>query len=608
MCRDKIGKGRVAWTVSKRFQLQFKLVPESCQFTIVSAKIDTSECVLPVVFDVDQTRLVDVFTSLHPLHGQNDPASSWAEIFQYRVETFIDYFFLTRPLAAVLSTNTKKTATPKSVKSLTARSGCVALTFAATSWTQIDAEMRCATFIKTDTNAPSPALSSTTVDLSPTPSTRSFVHLSHAAAVAVGTAESTTVLDSTRPMSSACCICASSAAASSSRAIEKDIDMVRSPPSAESASDTLTGPDVMAVNRQVFLEASWVHCLVRRHSKVLFVWRLFLSEPDEATEATPAYSQCPMSAQCSKFWWESGASVSRKRRRPARRRRNCAGVVCGTTLKCLLAFVDFDASHSRCKLALVYISEFLRPASKYAQRVVGSDKKTLLAGLAAHRVVSVQYRLLPECANTLSKRTYLDRNALNDVAVGATAALLCSFFVLLTEDGCGSDKAQDLAKELRGALHTMVDNLLRWPTLLSPFESHLDNAVLTETRCAQRAMVAFDVIDQCEAFKDIFPRTRLRIQLEHMRRASWPGRVCCDAANHYHAVHTIANEQVVGDVAALGSFDPHWVPLSKLGKDVDGAGTWELGRGFAPVDDSDAASWNTQLQSSAIQTCEASPQ
>ena len=114
----------------------------------------------------------------------------------------------------VHSKKTKKTATPRSVTNLTERRGWVACTLAATSCTQIVAEMRCATRTNNAKKAPKPPTaacdgSSSFGGAVPLMTAHAKLNSFFVALNALGRPDKMTVTANTIPTSSACWSCAS---------------------------------------------------------------------------------------------------------------------------------------------------------------------------------------------------------------------------------------------------------------------------------------------------------------------------------------------------------------------------------------------------------------
>ena len=441
------------------------------------------------------------------------------------------------PNAAMLSKNTKNVATPTSVSSRTERSGCVTCTLAATSCTQMDADIRCATRTNSERNAPSSEGGGALT--TPSPSPRRPDHLAHTEATsrcvhesASGSADSTTVSDNTTPMSSDCCICTSSAAASSSRAMENDMDRVRSPPSEARACDTVTEPLMLrvvdvgveelkrAAEEGFFVGTTTTDPMCK---SVLTIRQLFLSDRAGGDEG-PA----------------------RKKKRPRAvydHWRLSRGVICGAAFKSVLAHANVGPSQKEVRFVMRKIDDFLDPVRKALSGSQGIDRIVLGLGLGTRSLVGVQRRLLPECADSIGGRNYVDRNGLRDMAFGATVGLLCAFHIRADSPGAN---ASTLADALVASCQTLMHSLARW--IPSVCASHVKEKahIAVERRCIERVIAALRVAaDERPPSAEAY----LRLQLEYARRAVWPSSIdCCGPDVHDELCRAILNGSLLHPV------------------------------------------------------------
>lgn len=448
----------------------------------------------------------------------------------------------TRPSVAVDSRNTKKTATPSKVITRTDRSGCCTCTLAATSWTQIDMEIRCATLTNSARNASSPDVS-VTFGLGRIGTGIRF-HAAHAALTSVrashttlGNAESMIDVESTMPISSASLSSASLAASSSSCAMAHAIDSVRSPPNADSASPAVGGSPTNvpldAIGPPAYGRGAggeWVnHDLPVEHFKgacgegysldqpghahPLRLRRLVLGKPRAARNACNAHG------------------ISKRRSSVAPRLGYTTGTIFGSLLSSVLEFSGVAPTRAHQLTALRHLVRLLAPAGKDICTVGGADRVHLAAGLFCQRVSSRQGRFLPEMSHaTRNPNDFLRRVGGADVAVGATAAVLAAHYIMATT---GSD-AEGVALGLqRCAGH--IDALLRnWPLLhTGRGDDHAQaEALAAETRAIARARAAAVAAASLAKAQGLRREEALRLQFDWMRKAAWPRNEVCNADSH----------------------------------------------------------------------------
>ena len=196
---------------------------------------------------------------------------------------------------------------------------------------------------------------------------------------------------------------------------------------------------------------------------------------------------------------------------------NSNALVCGTTMRNVLSFAGVGATPCAMKSAQRIIDEFLAGPRAGAMLLQGDDAACLAQGMGNHRLVPMLRRCLPELKR--QKRDYLDYNAKADAVFGATAGVLCAFF-LLTEAGVGKLEYVTVVASLETACLRLADDLLRWP---SAFPQRHD-PVAIERRAVQRATAAMRSTCVGTSLGGLSTNAQLRLILGRMRDAVWiPG-------------------------------------------------------------------------------------
>ena len=427
----------------------------------------------------------------------------------------------------MLSKKRKKTAVPSIVSTRTARSGCVACTFAVSSCTQTLREIRCAIRRNTPTKASRPELDTVTDEYD-----GGFLPFEMASArnvstrtinSALGSADRQIEASSTIPTSSASPSCASLAAASSSLATAQLMANVRSPPRADSAS--VAPPDPISADDMYYGDTQALEHEMSR---------------DEIAEAsTEGFTLCrngqhgPMrlrrlifSRNVPHSELASRKAITKRKKVPASARSRypiCFASIFGATLKTILDFSGVATDKkAETSAALHEMLQFLSPVCDAIGAVGGADQPHLVNGLATHRVSSKQRKFLAECGPA-DKSTWLHRSGLKDVTMGVTAAVLVAHYVMAAT-GCD---AGEVTANLARCVNLARELLDTWNVSRFAALSMHKAALGAEIRALERARSAAKAAEQVAASTGLDRMTALQLQLSYMRSAAWPGGVVC---------------------------------------------------------------------------------
>lgn len=466
---------------------------------------------------------------------------------------------------AVLSRNTKKTATPISVKTRTARSGWVTCTLAAISCTQIDMVIRCDTFTNSAKNASRPELSvPASLDdmrgLLPCDTAHAAATSVFASQSALGSADSTMDTVSTMPISSASPTWASVAASSNSRATANEIDRVRSPPRDDSASEAVgesptslasdlgslfTSPmapvagnegaragerEVRALQTcDVGAAANESYQLHRTgHTGTLHLRRLVLSTGGRSRSASGVRKQRPS--------------------RAASRLTHSVGAIFGATLKSVLDYAGVSHRKHDVVDTMRHAARFLAPTKDALASATGVDRPHLVNGLMSESVATAQRRRLGECYEAQGARTYLGRNGLSGIAVGATAAVLVTHYLMSTRS---DTDAVHVLSSLTDALARVDALLANWAVATNRDDDWHLQALRAEARAVGRVRAVAVAATGAARAQGLDPSTSLHLHFDWMRGAAWPRAARVDASTHVLMCEALAKGGVLDSAPSV---------------------------------------------------------
>ena len=229
------------------------------------------------------------------------------------------------------------------------------------------------------------------------------------------------------------------------------------------------------------------------------------------------------------------------------------GAIFGATLKSVLEYAGVRPAKAEVVAALRHVLRFFEPTRDDAARVRGADRDHLLNGLLAHRVSNAQRRHLPESHEPAGARSYLGRNGLKDVAVGATAAVLAAHHLMSARGA----RADELVDGLQRALDRVSELLEVWSVGSGTADAWHLEALRAEERALQRSRSAAVAATAVARARALPPHAALALRLEWMRAAAWPRGVACDAATHAVLCDTLATH---GAAAAVDGGDPAMAP------------------------------------------------
>jgi len=383
-------------------------------------------------------------------------------------------YLLLALLVALDSRKTKNTITLARVSIRTPRSGSVARALAESSWTVTDMATLCATdtsmSIKCD--RPTGCLPLDSPGLPSLLESRAY-----ASPTAAGSAESTTVTHSTMPTSSSSESCHSLAPDSISDASDHDTANVMSPPRDASASDMPLMVPWSCSARSVTSLAEVKESVhegynigARAGRRPLAVRRLYLQDrPPRAGSRGPR---------------RSGPRSWRKKDQSPIATGAC---IFGSTLRSILLHGDARQESetlllSRCRTDRV--CAFLRPALHRALKGSSAYEVASLSGL---KMLGTQRRMLPECKVVRSRRGWLDREGMQNVAFGCVAAVLASNYLSLE----GSDPSpSEVLSDMQGECRCVLETTKNWRSSRSGVDEWSAMALRSEEEAAGRALAA----------------------------------------------------------------------------------------------------------------------
>ena len=202
------------------------------------------------------------------------------------------------------------------------------------------------------------------------------------------------------------------------------------------------------------------------------------------------------------------------------------GAIFGATLKSVLDYSGVQPSKRDLIEALRHAARFLAPTRAAVENCPGDDRPHLANGLMAHRVASAQRRRLEESREPEGARTYLGRNGLKDIAVGATAAVLASHHVMSVRR---SADAPALLASVSDALERIGKLLSNWPVSADCDDDWHTASLRAEKRALERARASGVAAAREALARRLDHAGELQLHLEWMRSAAWPRGVRCDA-------------------------------------------------------------------------------
>jgi hypothetical protein len=226
------------------------------------------------------------------------------------------------------------------------------------------------------------------------------------------------------------------------------------------------------------------------------------------------------------------------------------GLVMGATLCSVLRFAGVDASKS-CRRALRHLVRFLEPVVSAACRMRG-ERSVLLDGLACRNVLRQQRRRMRDAVLHApgGGRTWLDRNGLQHVVMGATASVLVAHHIAAQE---GAD-VYLIGDGLQSCCWRAEQALRQWNLSDSTHEEACTRALDAEVRALSRAQSAAEGAKRRAVAYGLGPAEALRLQLEAMRCAAWPAGERCDEEGHAQLCRRIEAGAPIGRRAQDGPF------------------------------------------------------
>ena len=253
-----------------------------------------------------------------------------------------------------------------------------------------------------------------------------------------------------------------------------------------------------------------------------------------------------------------------RKRRPSRaasRLTPSVGAIFGATLKSVLDYSGVPPRKRDLIDALQHMARFLAPTRDAVAGATGADRPHLANGLMSEFVATAQRRRLDECREPQGERTYLGRNNLGGVAVGATAAVLAAHHVMAVRGALG---AEGVRASLADALARVDALLANWPIATDRDDAWHVQALRAEARAVARVRAVGVAAADAAAAQLLDGASALQLQLEWMRRAAWPRGAHVDATSHVRACEALARGEALGGAEPLMPPPLRAVPLAAL--------------------------------------------
>lgn len=391
----------------------------------------------------------------------------------------------------------------------TARSGCLDLTLADRSCTQMEIDIRCAILTSNVANSRMPegvCVSSSPVPPVPFSVFRTFASSRRTALNDEGIAASTTESASTMAMSSSSERCDSFAASSSSVAMPKETENARSEPSEPSAPAVLMPPPPVpplqnvATSHDVRIfsnEGDTIpHLLAWQTGFCLSIRRLLLSPILET--GTPG----------------RGGKALKRVRVGSTHHHGYSGCVFGCLLGNLIQFAK-GTSNLRTSEAILHLRKCLEPAGKDMLSCTGADAAHLHRGFACYNVIRGQLPLLSESQTSPRIDAKYGKKS---VAIGIAAAIYYLFSVC--QRVASNSNAVRMSTEY--FVERCFKSLQNWRELHGNCPACHSAAMEAEKRALRRGLLAIRVAKKMTRKEGIDDYKALQFELEFMRKAMWP--------------------------------------------------------------------------------------
>ncbi len=501
----------------------------------------------------------------------------------------------------VASRNKKNTATDSRETILTARSGCLARTFAASSCTESEMAMRRAMSTSNATNESRPCSVGVIFasDCSIFAREQQRPISSSSTLTVRGSAMNTMEIANTDATSSSSVIPASLAASINSLPMPNDTEKARSlpkEPRAVCASTIVPTLPNVCTNEPDLVNAASVEAAAAEghYLPARLEWQAAFN------------GGAPLVLRRLFVCARTGAKT-RGAGGPMRQRRigkhggiehtfyDCAGTVFGATLGNVLQHCTNLAHGSHAtKLAMASLQRVLAPAGRALASCTGEDVPFLTRGMACHRVMPGLARKLWEMKRGRKLDTRLGSAG---VVIGAAAAILAAFECMAADPGDCDGLDTQLAACLRDAQVGLVG--WRLPSMFA--NSGVCAARDAEVRALERARIG--VSRAQEVGEQLPPLQRMRLLLDCFRRAAFPTGEDLALEGHTELLKRVRSGELV-DVERDGCMAgattaPGVATLAVLSAlPVDGARV----RNLDAQSDAGSASWPSSWGSGASQS------
>ena len=231
---------------------------------------------------------------------------------------------------------------------------------------------------------------------------------------------------------------------------------------------------------------------------------------------------------------ESGLGPMRRPVRSSRAEITCHGSIFGVLLGNLVHHAVGNQTVEGRKFTVARVMHKLvtelDPAGQAMGRSTGSDVTHLVRGLAQHRIVGRQLKMLVKNRElAIAPRIRAEQGHMS-VAVGATAALLVVYSTIATDTVAVRDLGSVLWEQFTARIQHVLALLMRWRLVIT--EDAGQDALEAEQRALERAQVAVERAQNLATARSLEPVEAFALQLLHYRRAAWPSGQVLNPETH----------------------------------------------------------------------------
>lgn len=449
----------------------------------------------------------------------------------------------------------KNTATDSSDTMRTARSGCLTRTFAASSCTASEMEMRRAMSISRAPKARSPdSVDDILCGFGAMPKQPRVLSSLVAEESTLGKAVITMDSIRTEPISSASESCASLAASKSSRPMPKLTEKARSEPKLPRALSAIA-PDGDDDYDSVYLAVVDGTLREAHHMPARLAWQV----PSNGGSAL-VMRRLLVAPRGVKRGVDVGGPMRQQRLHSTRShytQLQCGGTVFGCTLGNLVHHARRITDGRPLCRVMTTLRRALAPAGRALQSATGCDAAHLVRGMACHRVLAAQGKRLQE----LKRCPPIDsRTGHVGIVLGISTAVLVAFECMAAHEV----DCDGLGVQFSACLRDAQTALVAW-RLPDVYMDGMREARDSEVRALERGRMGVSrAQERCAALD---PPAAMRLQLDCYRRAVWPAGEELSDRSHLGVLRRIKSGELVDlehDALASGSAAPGVATLAAL--------------------------------------------